>query len=471
MSIHDPSAGAPAGEPVPVTGRQAGEPDAARTLTELEAAERKAPADPAIQQALSSAYASSGESLKAAAARIAALALAERAPLALYNLATAYMMKGQLIEAEKWYRVTLLLDPDLPVAHQNLASILRENGDAAGAAEHLKRAYTKQAVFVEAAGAPVARVLLACAAGIGNVPVTHLLPPERFTQVRCFVEYVSDADLRALPDYDLVFNAIGDPDIVPDDDARLHAVLGHQDRPLLNRPDRVAANRRDRLPSLLAGIDGIVVPAVQRIELRQGGTHALADEIEAGGLPYPLVLRPSASHGGEGVLLAAGRNDVEASALGSADAAYATAFHEYRAADGYFRKYRMIFVDREPFAYHLAISKHWLVHYFSADMLEAPWKRDEERRFLEDPATALGTSALAAVRAIGRRLDLDYGGIDFSLLPDGKVLVFEANATMLVHPEPEGSELAHKNVQVRAIVAAFERMLVARLPRARHSGA
>ena len=455
MPIHDPAA-----------SEQANEQDVASTLLALEAAEREAPADPAIQHALSIAYASSGDPLRAAAARIASLALAERAPLPLYNLATAYMMKGQLIEAEKWFRVTLLLDPDLPVAHQNLASILREHGDIAGAAEHLKRAYTKQAVFVETAGTPVARVLLACAAGIGNVPVTHLLPADRFTQVRCFVEYISDADLRALPDYDLVFNAIGDPDIVADDDARLHAVLGYKDRPLLNRPDRVAANRRDRLPSLLAGIDEIVVPAVQRIELRQGGTHALADEIDAGGLSYPLILRPSASHGGEGVLLATGREDVEASTLGSVDTAYATAFHDYRAADGHFRKYRMIFVDREPFPYHLAISKHWLVHYFSADMLEAPWKGEEERRFLEDPAIALGSSALAAIRAIGRRLDLDYGGIDFSLLPDGKVLVFEANATMLVHPEPEGSELAYKNVHIRAIVAAFERMVVARLARA-----
>jgi tetratricopeptide (TPR) repeat protein len=448
----------------PAAGEKSGEQDAAQSVDALEAAERNAPTDPAIQQSLSIAYVSSGEPLKAAAARIASLALAERAPLPLYNLATAYMMKGQLIEAEKWFRVTLLLDPDLPVAHQNLASILRENGNTAAAAEHLKRAYTKQAVFVEGTAAPVARVLLACAAGIGNVPVTHLLPPERFMQIRCFVEYIGDDDLRALPEHDLVFNAIGDPDIQPDGDARLHTVLAHRGRPLLNAPERVAANRRDRLPSLLADIDGAVIPAVQRIELKQRGAQVLADEIDASGLSYPLVLRPSASHGGEGVLLATGREHVEACALGSVDAAYATAFHDYRAADGHFRKYRVIYVDREPFPYHLAISKHWLVHYFSADMLEAPWKRDEERRFLEDPVTALGATAFETIRAIGRRLDLDYGGIDFSLLPDGRVLVFEANATMLVHPEPEGSELAHKNVQVRAIVEAFERMLVARLP-------
>src|ERR1700748_3560390 len=115
----------------PTTGETFGEQDATHTLHALEAAERSAPTDPAIQQSLSMAYASSGDPLKAAAARIASLALAERTALPLYNLATAYMMKGQLVEAEKWFRVTLLLDPDLPVAHQNLASTLRENGDAA----------------------------------------------------------------------------------------------------------------------------------------------------------------------------------------------------------------------------------------------------------------------------------------------------------------------------------------------------
>jgi Flp pilus assembly protein TadD len=433
------------------------------SLHALEAAERAAPTDPQIQRALSVAYEAARDPLKAVAARIASLALTQRAPLPIYNLATAYLMKGQLADAEKWYRVTLMLDPDLPVAHQNLASILRENGDPAAAAEHLKRAYSKQAVFIETADAPLARVLMACAAGIGNVPTTHLLPANRFTQIRCFVDYASPNDLQALPDYDLIFNAIGDPDVVADDDAQLHTVLSHSNRPLLNRPESVAATRRDRLPALLAGIDDIVVPPVQRIDLLGAGTQALSGAIDSGPLAYPLIVRPGASHGGAGVLLAHGREDVERSELGTVDAAYATAFHDYRAADGYFRKYRMIFVDRQPYPYHLAISKHWLVHYFSADMLEAPWKSDEERRFLDDPATELGPRAFDAICAIAQRLDLDYAGIDFSILPDGRVLVFEANATMLVHPEPDGGALAHKNSHVNAIIGAFEQMLVARI--------
>jgi hypothetical protein len=64
----------------------------------------------------------------------------------------------------------------------------------------------------------------------------------------------------------------------------------------------------------------------------------------------------------------------------------------------------MIFVDREPYPYHLAISQHWLVHYFSADMLHPAWKRQEEERFLAEPRAALGRPAMAALTAIARRL-------------------------------------------------------------------
>jgi hypothetical protein len=118
----------------------------------------------------------------------------------------------------------------------------------------------------------------------------------------------------------------------------------------------------------------------------------------------------------------------------------------------------MIFVDRVAWPYHLAIGDHWLVHYVTANMLGHAGRREEERRFLDDPAAALGARALAALASIGARLDLDYAGIDFSLLPDGRVLVFEANATMVVHPETEGGALDYKNRPVREIFAAFDRM-------------
>ncbi len=69
---------------------------------------------------------------------------------------------------------------------------------------------------------------------------------------------------------------------------------------------------------------------------------------------------------------------------------------------------------------------------------------------------------MAALTTIGRRLDLDYAGINFSVLEDGRLLVFEANATMVVHPEAGDGPFAYKNHAVGRILGAFDTMLALR---------
>ena len=51
---------------------------------------------------------------------------------------------------------------------------------------------------------------------------------------------------------------------------------------------------------------------------------------------------------------------------------YLTEFCDYRSADGQFRKYRFIFVDRAVYPYHLAIGPHWKLHYWRVDMEAGP---------------------------------------------------------------------------------------------------
>ncbi len=229
-------------------------------------------------------------------------------------------------------------------------------------------------------------------------------------------------------------------------------------KPLLNPPDAVARTQRHLLPELLAGIDDVVVPPVVRVS-RAG----LGDGRAAARVGLPLILRPAGAHGGRGVSLIESAEALAAAALGEAETFYLTAYRDYRSPDRYFRKYRMIFVDREPYPYHLAISQHWLVHYFSADMLHPAWKRAEEARFLEDPAAALGKQAMAALGAIGRRLDLDFCGVDFAIDAQGRVLVFEANATMLVHLADDPGLFPYKHHSVPRIFDAFAAMVSRRL--------
>jgi hypothetical protein len=80
---------------------------------------------------------------------------------------------------------------------------------------------------------------------------------------------------------------------------------------------------------------------------------------------------------------------------------------------------------------------------------------------MSDPERAVGKGAFRALQQIAERLDLDYAGIDFSIIGD-QVLVFEANPTMLAHYEKLGSLHSDKNEYVARIQTAFEQMLVRR---------
>jgi len=372
----------------------------------------------------------------------------------LFNLGLLHADAQRPEAARAAYEQALQADPSMVAAHINLAELLEHSGARESAQHHRDIAYRAQNVFIDEAPGAVRTILLLLDARSGNLPYPSLLDPQRNRIIKWVIGYGDTAQIDRLPPYDLVFNAIGDADADAATAPLLIEFTDHCGKPLLNRPVAVAATARDRLAALLAGLADVQVAATRRV--KRGGDWQRAPD-----LPYPILLRPPGSHGGEGVARADDPAELARLAIqGDADL-YLSAFHDYRSADGYFRKYRAIFVDRQPYPYHLAIGTHWMVHYATAQMTEYRWKLEEERRFLEQPDIALGTRGMAALRAIGARLDLDYAGVDFSILPNGSVLVFEANATMLAHRETE-PVLRFKNTHVQAIFDAFEAMLAGR---------
>ncbi|APR34607.1 tetratricopeptide repeat protein [Paraburkholderia sp. SOS3] len=386
-----------------------------------------------------------------------------RSALPLYNLATSYYMRGDHTAALHWFEHTLAIEPDLAIAHQNLAAVLDALDRPDDAQHHRTRAYTLQRVYVEAADRAPRRVLILCAGRTsGNVPFDTLLPVQTSHRIKYAIDCANEVEDFQLPRYDLVFNAIGEPDVAQPLLSRLETFARRCGRPLLNRPAAVMQTRRDVLPELLADLDDVLSAPCMRIDRPPVSRDELALQIDRGRVGFPLLLRPLAKHGGEGVSLHRSIDTLWPDVQGLNAPCYLTMFRNYRSADGHFRKYRSILIDRKPYPYHLAIGPEWMVHYFSAGMTSQTWKLEEERRFLEDPHGSLGERAMHALEAIGAKLDLDYAGIDYTLLDDGRVLVFEANATMLVHREVAGGMLAHKNVFVERIVEAFEQMQAAR---------
>ncbi|HEY1753172.1 MAG TPA: tetratricopeptide repeat protein [Caulobacteraceae bacterium] len=375
------------------------------------------------------------------------------------NLSSLYYLADRKELAKAHAERALAIQPDLMSAHQNLAALLAEAEQPEAARAHRDRAYAERNLLVSTAAEPLARVLVLSTTESGNTPDRYLIPPSRYTRLLWFVEYASERQMAELPAYDVAFNAIGDEDLAGPTAAAARRFAGLADRPrLLNHPALIARTRRDLAEGLFGHIPGLQIPRTVRVEAAEvvaaGGVREAA---RRAGVAEPFLVRPIGSHGGKGLALVGA--DAPDEPLVRAGAYYLTEFTDFRGRDGLFRKHRMIFVDRRPLPYHLAVSPKWMVHYESAGMDRHPERLAEEMRFLADPAAALGADAYAAVAAIGAAMDLDYAGVDFSLLPDGRVLLFEANATMLVHPEAPEGPFAHKNTSIERIFTAFREML------------
>jgi hypothetical protein len=134
-----------------------------------------------------------------------------------------------------------------------------------------------------------------------------------------------------------------------------------------------------------------------------------------------------------------------------------------RGPDGAFRKYRAMAIGGEWLPLHLAISDHWKVHYFSAEMRASSARREEERRFLDDMPGVLGRRGRQALQAIAETVGLDCFGIDFALAPDGSLRVFEANAAMAMLDPPDDPIWDYRRAPLAAARAAARNMILRRI--------
>jgi tetratricopeptide (TPR) repeat protein len=426
--------------------------DQALAVKELQAALN--PDDDAVQLEMGHTYAELDRFADAERHFKLALGL----PDAQAALAALYLRVGIKDGAEYHARQALIADPGNAVASQTLASILQDRGENAAGQALLDEAYTRNSLFLEPAQNSRLTVLILATQTGGNIPYRHLMPSTLYSRLVWYMEHAKPD--QALPAYDVVFNTVGDPDLAFAAQRPIHQFLPRCSRPLLNAPDQVAATFRHLIPSLLDGIEDIVVPATVRIAAKTIADLGLVEAAKNAGLAPPLLVRPTGSHGGRKLARADTLADLQAlDGEFSGEDIYLTRYYDYRSADGFYRKGRMIFVDRQPYPYHWALAGDWLVHYESAGMAGQVARQAEEALYLNDPVGLIGEKAMAAIGRIGQRLDLDYGGLDFSILPDGRVLVFEANATMLVHPEDPAGEFAYKNGPVQRILDAFQQRL------------
>jgi hypothetical protein len=102
------------------------------------------------------------------------------------------------------------------------------------------------------------------------------------------------------------------------------------------------------------------------------------------------------------------------------------------------------------------------IHYFRSDMVDRPDHRAEDANSLADMPGMLGAKAMADLERIRIALNLDYGGIDFGLSEQGEILLFEANAAMVVQQPDEGEQWDYRRPAVELIHNAVRQLLLMR---------
>jgi hypothetical protein len=368
------------------------------------------------------------------------------------NLANVLREDNDPGGAREHYQAALAIDPDLPEAHQGMAWVLTELG-LEGAEHHRQRGFAGHALLTKpyrGTGTGVPVLLLVSARG-GNIPTGLWIDDRRFTVHALYADYADPA--LDLPPHDLVVNAIGDADLCALALERAERLLVRSQAPVINPPARVRPTGRADNAKRLAGISGVIAPRVERVSRR---------DLER--LRYPVLLRSPGFHTGRHFVYAP-------SSAAAAEAARSLAGEEFlaiqyldaRGADGMARKYRVMFIDGSLYPLHLAISADWKVHYFSADMARSEQYRAEEHRFLLDMPGVLGPRAMEALARVAAVLGLDWAGVDFALSPEGEVLLFEANATMVVVPPGPEPHWNYRRSAIEAALTTARRMLEDRI--------
>jgi hypothetical protein len=318
-----------------------------------------------------------------------------------------------------------------------------------------------------AAAKPRLRVLaLAAATDIGsNTPIEFLLERSAIELMTLYV--VADAELPVpLPDHDVAILIASDSPDCRDALRKIGAAASRWPRPMLNPPHLVGNLDRDKLHRVLDGIDGLEIPVtvgVSRAQLIELSRCISAPLDIAADLAFPAIVRPRGSHAGAGLAKIDDRDALKDYLDGEqAQEFFVSRFVDYAGDDGSYRKYRIVFVDGQPYACHMAIVDRWDVWYLNAGMSLSAGKRHEEATFMRTFDADFASRHRTALSGIAERIGLDYFVVDCAETRRGSLLVFEADNTAIVH-DMDGAELfGYKQPQMQGIFDAFATMLESR---------
>jgi len=423
------------------------------------------------------------------------------------NLGNTFRRMGKLDRAQACYTRAIAIDDGVALLHYCLGDILRQKGKLEDAAASLRKARELQPDYFDAFLAlsaieettgkhdqarktllegislrpyyseicskePLASALLFfgledCRFRLNDINNIHLsgghfltnelLRRQKFTKHHYHISgdnLLSDAS--RLPPHDLIVNTIACPDREPRSLATLSRFLRENPHaPVINAPQDVLQTTRNGNYSRLHECQGITFPLTLRAKRRD-----LAAVIGESGVAFPIIIRRVGTQSAVSTRKIMEPGDI----AGYLDATegdefYAIAYIDCRFREKYYRKLRLFSIDGELYPVVCHIDSVWNVHGGNRKTLmkQNTWMQDEEKHFLEDFTAYIGANNRRLLESLHSIIKLDFYGIDFTIMNDNSILIFELNPAMrhsLVHAEA----LPYLTPYLNKISEAFEAM-------------
>ncbi|MBT5308097.1 MAG: tetratricopeptide repeat protein [Rhodospirillaceae bacterium] len=432
------------------------------------------------------------------------------------NLGNALRDLGERQQAEKCYRKSIELDPSNAEPHCNLGQVLKENNELDEAADCFRRALELRPAYLEASIAlsaieesagrteqatdilwngvsrqPVltetckrsvqANVLLFrgvedCRYKLsddfqhkmsgGHFSTSELLHDNQFTKHHFHIANGNlDSYSGELPRHDIIVNTVACPDREPKALKSLSAYLkSHKHAPLINDPDEVLKTGRDMNYQRLKDIKGITFPTTIRLTFKGMTPEQITESIKDSGIIPPLIMRRTGTQSAVSTRKLDAFGDIaDYLAETDGDEFYVIQYVDCRYRDDYYRKLRLFCIDGKLYPVVCHIDQVWNVHGGNRKTLMKTndWMQDEEKSFLNDPKAYVGADNYRLLENLHDIIKLDFFGVDFNLMADNSILIYELNPAMrhsLVHAE----SLPYLTPSLQVISDAFARMTIDR---------
>ena len=262
--------------------------------------------------------------------------------------------------------------------------------------------------------------------------------------------------LPNLPSADVVFHNIASAEQMnlPGQLDQVMELVERIDRPVINHPRAVLQMTRQKAADLLQGITGLRVPRIARYRRDIARFDEIKSDI-ASKFTYPVIVRHLAADQSSKSLLSENKtailvNDADELEIFLEGVSwpqfYVIQYVNLRKADGNFRKLRAMFFGDQIIIGSGGYYSEWMVGGWrtpkegQAFYKAFPHLVAEMNRILLDPEGMLGPQLMPVLEAVRDRVPLDVFGMDFDVDDDGRLVLFEAQSTMVFLPRPDMPE-------------------------------